>query len=326
MPEYITRPGGYDLALQGPYTNRSVNMRVHVLNAKLSALWQTLDRYLNPLAPAHGRYVPLGDRVVVSCVDIAEGRSGDDGLGSVHEVEVAFFIPALYCDPLPRRIVFFAPYLFVNNIWAAVMGREVHGFRKDIATSFASIDVDSAEWSHKARDLTHVEAWAMRRRGADSRLERIRLLDIRPNDDGPALSHDASGLMDALVGSGLTSLSPDLPGRFAHLSDSHALRSKVFGLLTNHAHGAGLTMKLAFLRQFRNPRHSKMTDVQQIVEAESVASISGVPDLIESSEFRFFETASHPIGLELGLPSNQWVRADLSLEVNLDFVFHDAVE
>lgn len=323
-PRYIARQGdGYDLSLAGPYRNRSANMQLHVLNAKLRPLHDTLSHYLNAVAPPGIFYVPLGDRVVVSCVDIAEGRAGDETLGSTHEAEVAFFILALRCNPLPTAIVSFNPYLFVNHSWAMVLGREVHGFRKDIATSFSStLDVDGPGWTHRARDFERVEAWAMAERKPESRLARMTLVEIRHPADSTPISEGAEPLISALIGAGPSGLLPHLP---SGLGDKLPGLGHLSQLLRALVHGPEVRMRSVFLRQFRDPRKSAYADVQEVIEAESVATPKGMPKVLRPSEIRLSDAASHPIARELGLTNGQWIRADLSMELNMDFVFNDAL-
>jgi hypothetical protein len=322
---YITRQGeGYDLSLAGPFRNRSANMQLHVLDAKLIPLLKTLYHYLNHVAPAGVTYLPLGDRVVVSCVDIPEGRAGDESLGSTHEVEVAFFILALRCDPLPSGIVAFNPYLFVNQCWAMVMGREIHGFRKEIATSFSqTLDVDGPGWTNRARDVEHVEAWAMRHRAPGSRLERMKLMEIRHPAEPAPRAGSTEALIPALIGHGPHELPRDVFPH--HLADKLPGFQALSALLMALLRGSEVHVTSVFLRQFRDPRQSAMADVQDIVEATSIATPKGKPVILPPSEIFLHRAASHPIARELGLDDETWIRANLSMEVNMDFVLNDAV-
>jgi hypothetical protein len=241
----------------------------------------------------------------------------------MHYVEISFFVLALRFDPLPRAIVAFNPYLFVNTAWTMVMGREVHGFRKDVSTSFSkTLDVDGPGWRNRARDLEHVEAWAMRRRGHDSRAERMMLVEIRHPQDSTPVSHGARPLVDALIGSGLSGLLDDLP---PILRDKLPQPGKLAAMLEDFVQGPAVRVPMIFLRQFRDPRESTKADVQELVEAEAVVTPNGLPSILRPSEVLLHHAASHPIGEELGLANETWIRAQLSMELNTDFVFHDAV-
>jgi hypothetical protein len=321
---FIARQGdGYDLSLAGPFRNRSANMQLHVLNAKLRPLKKTLSHYLKPAEQSGVTYVPFGDRVIVTCADIADGRAGDEGMGSSHEVSVSFFILALRCNPLPSAVVGFNPYLFVNHSWAMVLGREIHGFRKDIATSFSKTipDVDGPAWKNRARDIEHVEAFAMDKRAHGSRLQRMKLFEIRHHADESPLSEGGEPLVKALIGSGPNELFDQLP---PFLTDKLAKLDDLKQMLRAFVRGPQVHVPSVFLRQFRDPRNSANADVQEVLEAESIGTPQGAPKVLRPSEIRLHHAASHPIADELGLESGKWLRADLSMEVNMDFVLNDA--
>ena len=323
MADYVTRSSsGYDLSLAGPWVSNGVNMNLHVLNAKLLPLWQTVERYLND-PPGNGWFCPLGDRVLVSCTDVRNGMAGDATLGSMHEVEVSFFVLALCFDPLPH-IVSFSPYLFVNNVWAMVTGREIHGFRKDLATSFAKVDVDGPEWRNRAGDIEHVETWAMRQRGTNSRLERMKVLEIQP-PASPTSSPDLGDLVAALIGSGIDGIEKSLAKGLSKLKLTPPDLSKIAGdLLKKIVTGMKLEVSMAFLRQFRDPKRSERADAQEVIQATAVGHMTALPSRLEPSRFRFQHADSHPIAQELGLDPNTWITSDLSLEVNLDFTLGTA--
>ena len=325
MAEFVTRPTGYDLSLAGPYRNTSVTMQLHVLQADLPSLWATLQRYLN--GRNAGRFIPLGNRVLVSCTDVGEGRAGDPALGSMHEVEVTFFIPALQWRGLlhPPRIVTFAPYLFVNNVWAMVMGREVHGFRKDVATSFSNAgDVDGPGWQQHPRGIDHVETWAMRAAGQGSRLERMKVLEIRhPQDPKPA-KDGFDDLIATLIGTGIGGLAAALADNVLVQQITAGGAKLVADLLEGLMAGLTVTVPMAFLRQYRNPRSTRNADVQEVVTARALGTLHGTPSRLRPSEFMLHHAASHPIAQELGLVNEDWMQAELSLEASLDFDLEDA--
>ena len=325
MANFVTRPTDYDLSLAGPFDNRLVTMQTHVLKADLGALSTTLKRYLNDFAGAE-RFIPIGDRVLVSCVDIQEGRAGDRTLGSMHEVEVAFFILALHFDPfpIPRRIVSFSPYLFVNNAWAMAMGREVHGFRKDIATSFSdTTDVDSNAWSKHPRDIEHVKTWAMRERGEGSRLERMTILEIRHPDDPQPSTAGLEALVTALIGSGVGELADGLDNKLVEAITGGGSKM-VADFLESLMVGPKVTIPTVFLRQYRDPKNSKAADVQKVVRADAVGTLTGTPKRLRPSKFLLHHAASHPIARELGLENEKWLQSELSLEIEMNFLFKDA--
>jgi hypothetical protein len=228
----------------------------------------------------------------------------------------------VYCNPFPTRIVSFAPYLFVNNVWAMVTGREIHGFRKDLATSFATTDVDGPGWQHRAADIQHVETWAMRERGKQSRLERMKVLEIQA-PASPTSSPDLGDLVAAFIGSGIDALA-DQVAEFLPTGTLKDLSKRVEDLLTSFVSGLTVEVPMAFLRQFRDARSTRYAQVQEVLQAKAVGHMTALPSRLEPSRFRFHHADSHPIAEELGLEANTWLTSDLSLDVNLDFVLSDA--
>jgi hypothetical protein len=141
MADYVTRnSSGYDLSLKGPYVNEGVNMNLHVLNAELLPLWRTVKRYLND-PPGKGWYSPFGDRVLVSCTDVRKAwRRRDPRIDARGRSLVLHPRPLLQSVTHPDRVV--RTVSLREQRVAMVTGREIHGFRKDLATSFATTDVD----------------------------------------------------------------------------------------------------------------------------------------------------------------------------------------
>src|SRR6185295_11645014 len=95
MAKYITRPGGHDTTYVGPYPAAGVSLRMFLLKGHFKSLMTTLDRYLGPVAPAGEFYIPLGDRIVAVFAAMEKVQGGDSSLGSMREIDVAFFIPAV---------------------------------------------------------------------------------------------------------------------------------------------------------------------------------------------------------------------------------------
>jgi hypothetical protein len=316
MADFITRAGsGYDLTLAGEWVNTKVNMNVHVLKADIFKLKKTVDRYLNfPGAP--GTYLPFGNRVMIGCSDVAEGRAGDPNLGYMHEVEVSCFVLVLWLPPkwpfsAPPRIFSFSPYLFVNNVWAMVTGREIHGFRKDLATSFSTIDIDDGpKWNNQARNIQYVETWAMQNGGTNDSLKKIKVLEINnPPSAGPS---PVPNVVGTLIGDGLNDVMPWLPA-----NPLKPLTDILDDLLNAMMQGTTVTAPMAFLRQFRDPRKSKQADVQEVIHAGADGELNGAPSLMPKGQILVRNVASHPVAEELGLAADTWLTPELSVDVSL---------
>jgi hypothetical protein len=328
MPNYITRPDGYELVLPAPYTQKDANARLYLMSGNTLEMQATANRYLNGVAAPGTFYTPLGNIVVAAFMAIREVRCSVTGLGSMHEVDCAFFLPLIkWKSGLPSDVAFFAPYLFVNNSWAMATGREVHGFRKDVAHSFSDLDVNKYDsWSHAAKDLTHIDAWAMDPKSALSRLEIQRLVELHGPDPAPP----GDPLVDAFItlilgilgdlgplGAALAAL--PVPSGFPSWLMVVA-QAVVEKLTTTDANGdSALRLPMLFLRQFCDPANSTQADVQSLVEADMVAPFSSMSASLPGGTFRlkFFDKASHPIAKELGLSAEE--TSNLTVDATLDF-------
>jgi hypothetical protein len=332
MPKFITRPGAQDTTYAGPYTARGVSMRIYTLDAGYAALAATVQRYLGPVTPPGSLFLPLGDRVLACFAAMREVVGVDPTLGSMREIDVAFFLPVVrFSGIVPQEVVFFAPYLFVDIPQALATGREVHGYRKEFGTSFSTVDTYADAWQPSAADLTHVEAWAVP--APSARLKRMRLVDVRPPGapGSPIAWTTPSGTVQDIATELIGDISHFLRvagvifGKGAGLVEA-VLRPVLGGLFHNLVDGAKFTVPIAFLRQLRDPRNSIDADVQQLLIADvtvPLASLAG-HKLPAGWGVEFHDTTSHPFSAELGVPQGAPVPSGLTMEVACDFTLGHA--
>ena len=308
MP-FVTRPGGYDLSNQPPYSIEGCSMRMYLLRADYGALQGSVNRYLTDIVSDEGEsFHPLGNRVIACFTAASKVTSSDPALGYMHEVDCGFFIPVLRCgaDGLPNGWGVFAPYLFVNNDWASVTGREVHGFRKEVATSFSSThDVNDMSWCHQAAYLDRIETWAIDKPGVDSRLQKHVICEV----DGEVQGQAGIAPLDVIC-----SLFGDHP--LPHLAES--LASMIAGRI--HLDWQ-VHIPIYFLRQLRNPGEGADASPQSIVEGRLGIPISSVHGFHLAGDFtlRFKELASHPFREDLGLAPDEPHNSHLTLNVKLNY-------
>ena len=331
MSNYITRPNGHDPTYQGPYTATGVSLRLYTLTAQYARLAATLDRYLNAMAGA-GVYRPLGNKVIAcfAAMDRVEGVNPQ--LGWMREIDVAFFIPTVRFDHLTPKFAMFAPYLFVDIPQAVASGREVHGYRKDFGTSFSTVDTYADTWTAHAKDLSHVEAWAIA--APATRLRRLRLIDVtHPAASSPPLTWNTPAdaiteVFEYLIGD-LADLALGLAPVFKLAAGAlkGTLGALLFPDFAALFQGIDATMPIVFLRQFRNPGQTAQADVCQIVHANTrlpLAKVSG-RKLVDPYALTFHDQASHPFSTELGVASGMPIASGLTLELDCDFVLEEAL-
>jgi hypothetical protein len=190
-----------------------------------------------------------------------------------------------------------------------VTGREVHGFRKDLATSFSTTDIDGPNWHNQARNIEYVETWAMQNGGQNDSLKRIKVLEIKnPPNPGPS---PVPNVIGTLIGEGLQDVMPWLPS-----NPLKPLTDVLDELLNEMLQGTSVTVPMAFLRQFRDPRHSTQASVKEVVHAVADGTLDTV-SLMPKGQILVRNVASHPIADELGLDKDTWLTPELSVDVLL---------
>ncbi len=124
------RHGAASLAPPGVFTDAKAH--VFCVEASTQALQNLVDTLLTPAAAGSVRYqVPL-PVAVFSFMDIARCTSGADVVGWLPGREAAIWAPLLEyrSGELLPRLVFWAPYVFIDYTIGMVTGREVWGWPK----------------------------------------------------------------------------------------------------------------------------------------------------------------------------------------------------
>jgi hypothetical protein len=307
LPRYIDRPGGFDPALAGPYTQMGVNARAYLLRADKAALTAVCDRYLN-LPGTTDEYQPLLPLAIFTMMNMSKVSAGDASLGFMHEIDGGFILPVLRksrTNPLDFSPALFMPYLWVNNHWPMVTGREVFGFRKEVGLSFSDFDDD--DQVTKAAQLSHIDAFVVPKLGA--KLEVKRLVEV-----------DASSLAEpSSVWRTLDEIVDDvLQGASAFTLQTIKLALSILNP------GAALHVPVVFLKQIRDAYQPDRACFQEVFRAGGRVPLANFSASLLSGQhwLTIHDYASHPLVRELGLenvdPAGR-VRAALALETNLDF-------
>jgi hypothetical protein len=334
MAQYITRPSGHDTTYVGPYTTTSASVRAYLLQGKFKALAATVDRYLGPVTPPGMKFVPLGSRFFAVFGAMGNVVSSDPTLGSMREIDCSCLIPVLRLDGhIPTGIALFGPYLFVDIPQAMATGREVHGYRKELGTSFSDKDTFADAWKPDAADLTHIEGWAVAKNG--DRLKRQRLVDVTapPPGGAPIAWNDPVQALVEILAAVVEGLDDLVAAVATVLNDAGKLPSKLLStaletLVKAMVADKKITGTAAFLRQFRHPQHTEQADVRQLVLAKTrvdLASVS-VQKLPPGYAVTFHDMASHPFSTELGVKDATAVPSALTVEATCTFTLEEADE
>jgi hypothetical protein len=291
-PRYVERGG--ELVVRQPLLLREVTTYAFVLAAGMDRLAALADRHLN--APANGavRYVPAGPFVALVCADIARGQASDEpdrSKGWMAERDVAFWVPlwaGKQVGPVfvPQRLVFFLPYVFVDNIAATVTGREIYGFHKGSG-------IIRFPPSPAVPGSISVDTLVIPEFGFESTGEVTRLIDINPSDAGASPREEAREDLDAGLGEFGQRLK-DLILRELAGSAADAAREALRAV-------GQPGVRMVFLKQFRDAADPSRACYQAIIEAPAVVKALRAGGLLPRYQVRIASAHSHPMIEDLGL-------------------------
>jgi hypothetical protein len=143
LPDFISQLPSFDPQLAPPYKFLDVSARIFALEADETKLTKLCDKHINSVAAAAGQTFsikPIQSVVLLEVLTYGKMFStfeGREKMGYSSQNELFFAIPvALYDseDDANKGIVhsvgLFTPFLFVDNDWSLVSGRDIVGFPK----------------------------------------------------------------------------------------------------------------------------------------------------------------------------------------------------
>jgi len=192
--------GTTNFAPPASFTN--VNVNIFAVAASLSAIQSLADRLLNPAGGGQVRYQAALPIAIFSFADAQRCTSVTEPAGWTPGRET-MVLTALWefrsRSPLPTRLVFWAPYIFIDYTIGLVCGREIWGWPKNIGKIGVAADRPGGDFS--------VETTIFRTLAPDTRGEQATLLRIRQTQPAaqpaPAWASGADaalGLAEGLLG------------------------------------------------------------------------------------------------------------------------------
>jgi hypothetical protein len=207
---FISWVGHGAASLAPPATFSGVQAHLFAIEASPGAMQKLVDALLNPATGGVVRYRTVAPVALLSFMDVARCSSAVDQLGWVPGRECAIWVPMLEEDPdniLGSRLVFWAPYIFIDYTIGMVTGREVWGWPK-VGARIAIID-DATDNPAFTCTTTIFSRFSPQTEGQFAVLYRIQ----RPGGSGqrPGLSWEngieaAEALITNLLGGVATSL------------------------------------------------------------------------------------------------------------------------
>lgn len=272
--------------------------------------------------PSHGQaeYVPLTRFVMMTVGNIEKiiPAAPYDQIGYSSEGQVAFWIFTAAVKRLgnvmiAERPAVFVPYIFVHNAFSFACGREVEGYPK----SWGWFDFPEAA-NHQTPppplDNFTLDTWGLKEYKPTAKVERTRLLEITRGDPAPGeLRHTPWNSLGEVFAD-LKNLIFDTGHDGTIILPGLQMAENLFEDLMKHQ------LPEVFMKQYRDARDATDACYQAIVEIPNVVKkFAGLP-LPDKYNFNLEEVASHPIGEQLGLKSQE---AALSFWLKMDFVVED---
>lgn len=309
LPAYIERGG--EQVLRPPYQLNGTQLRGFVLPSDLSALRGVCDRTLNAASQDGTEYHPLLPYSILTFVQMphiqsADPEERDRGILFENEADIWLLLVAGKRHAgvfVAERLVWYMPYLWVDNPIAMVEGREVYGFPKEFGQFVLPLSTQDPAYFR-------AETYVVDRYSADSRWQMKPLIEVRRVDEPywgeharewSEAAHMFQGIQDALQVS-LSELS--IP-----------LIADLFHQFTHHQ------QSLVFLKQFRDVADNRKACYQALVESPvTIERFQGGGFLSGDYYVTIHPYASHPMARDLGLPEGP-MRASLAYWANFDFTF-----
>jgi uncharacterized protein with NAD-binding domain and iron-sulfur cluster len=325
---YIPDQVGIPILCQ-PYRFLDADMATFLLDSQAASLNNLLDTYIN--APSNGQYqyrcvgagssgTALSIMIMAQMTVNAKNTNGQE-YGKERYSELSFWIPCYDELALKRgqfRLGLFLPFLFPDSFSAIATGREMFGFRKQLANFTYPLGKLDLKWPQFAAHTTAYKTLA-----ADTVAQSYPFISLSSGDKGlKEILEDALWSEAESVGAGL----------IEHWLGEHWINpvtGEKLGAITNDFLK---DCPAIFLKQF--PKISDATQAQSRAIAEAPFSLQKVHsafpylDLLSLKPKTFDLTveklASHPIVAQLGLsPSSSTPDADVvpvkGFAISVDF-------
>jgi uncharacterized protein with NAD-binding domain and iron-sulfur cluster len=318
LPNYIARGG--ELVMAPPLALRGTTMYSFLVSADLGALTRMIDAQLNAVSAASGTvYKPLFPMVAVVCAganDSCSRTPPDSQKGWMGERDFGIWVPVVAGEMengrwKPRRICWYLPYVFVDNVAAMVTGREVYGFFKQMA----QLEMPPTPWS---RGMFSIDALVIPKFTPQSQAEVLRLMTITSaSSDGAAPAGEWRTIREVA-----DALWPELKRLLFdgkdEVNDGRAISlwELVKELLEMMLTG---DVPLVFLKQFRAAGAEAKACYQAVVEAPAHLERLYAGWFTHPHDIVITPVDSHPIAAECGLSGNR-IRSSLGFWVKMDFV------
>jgi uncharacterized protein with NAD-binding domain and iron-sulfur cluster len=319
MPEkplFIVRGG--EQCYTPPTMQAECHYYGYLLEADATALQALIDKDLNQPARGAVSYHALVPRVILGFADIRKGyclTPPDSQIGWMPEIDVAFWVPVARVKKVAgvnfiERILWYMPYVFVDTPVAVILGREIWGFHKQLASfNIPKSPADPAQFT--------MDGIAIPRYDPSLEIVNQRMLEVT-RIDAPQVGElervwgdvkeGFKDVMSMFLGGGTITL----PGL--------GLVAEVFEFLTHH------DMPIVFLKQFRDAVDGSRACYQAIIEANASMTTYRTGGWLSGQyQVSIAPLQSHPIARDLGLSGDR-LQSIAAFYANYDFTMNEGEE
>jgi uncharacterized protein with NAD-binding domain and iron-sulfur cluster len=326
-PPYIN--GSVDIpVIYGPYLQKNSNLAAFLLKSDLKQLQKLCDTYLNIPGQDQFHYRPLlpYSFLIYSKMEISSLDEEDKNMGWSIENDAGFWILTAAYKPSADgktstfdHLVWFLPYLFVDNSFAVPTGREVYGFRKMFSTFKPFQTITDPTFS--------VETLAYKTFGPNIQAQQYPVLEIRRSQ----AKADTTSEVAQPASQDWTDSREAIDGilKFITQSDDTRISLDSLNIVINLLNFFTKGVPLVFLKQTPYIGNTRQASYQAIVEAPAVpTAFHGGGILFKKYELAINNLASEPIIADMGLTATPEGVVDViaSAWVNIDFVMEQGVE
>lgn len=323
-PSYIN-DDGCTSCFPGIYMQQDAEIVALPIKSDIQKLIAICNKYLNNLIDDEWCYIPIASySLLVYAKMKIYSLNEQNNLGWMNETDVGFWVPVLACKKIdknyvPQYFACFLPYLFVDNPYAIITGRESYGFRKQQAQFLYPSEIQNPEFtvsplgfSTFGKDTEGQWEWLVQTKKVTS-FEKSVVSEIE------AQSSNSLHLLKMLFGANF------LQETFNELQKINlAFKFKISSDI-NELLDLKFEIPLVFLKQFRDIAHTNQACYQAIVEAPAeLLKLHNIGLLNNTYQLHINKLASHPLVQTLGLEAieyeKEWITAPtLGLWATMDF-------
>jgi hypothetical protein len=301
-PSFIPRGGEY--SFPPPYRAENVQYYAWILDADLGALQDMCDRYLNAPLGGKRRYTPVGPFVMMVALKLDHLRSLTppyDAMGMFVEKEMAVWV--MIIDEVEKRMFWFIPYMWVDNGYAMVNGRELFGFPKQLGTFDIPATADKA-------DLLTMETLVFKKFSPDTYATTIKLISIARTTE---IQHEFT---PGAIANDFGAMTKEL---LRLLGDEMSLLGNAKTLIREMDDLVHLNMPMVFIKEFRDATNTTGACFQSVVElVPNATKVHGWGLLPNVYAIDIELCDSHPIRTDCGLTPTGPIKSKLGFWLNFD--------